>query len=235
MDTSWGKTSYNTFDLHSYQKSPSTQSHNDLSNKENYNKFSEFQNITDKREEKQKREKGRKQEEAKNKSKSVVLSPKKPFSTYDGSSKSNRRNSLPFEKNPDRNYNRNNNHPFSKSSPQRKKLAVHNTNSAERRISDVSTLSLSDNTIPSHSTFKPIKQPKNNNYGANKSSKAAASVYSKNTNNNYSPKKRYSEKPPERRITTPPKVHPEAVKPTTHARRQPASFSRMNSLTIGHR
>ena len=235
MDTSWGKTSFNTFDLHSYDRSPSTQSHEDLRNKENYNKFSEFNNITDKREQKQKRDKGRKEEEARNKSKSVVSSPKKSFSKYNGSSKSNRRNSLPFEQTPERNYNRNNNQPFSKSSPQRKKLAVQKSNSAERRISDVSTLSLSENTIPTYSTFKPIRQTKNNNYGANKSSKAAASIYGKNTNNNYSPKKRYSEKPPERRITTPPKVHPEALKPTTQARRQPASFSRINSLTIGPR
>ena len=235
LETSWGKTSFNTFDLHSYGK-PSSQSHNDLSNKENYEKFSNFKNITNKREEKEKREKEKALEEAlRNKPKTSVSSPKKRFSSRDEPSKTRRRNSLPLENNQTGNTHNRSNKLVSKSSPQKKRLPVNHNSSAERRISDVSTLSLSENTVPTNRTFKPIRQGPNYNYGGNKSSKAAVSVYSKNTNNNYNSKNRYNERTPERRITTPPKVHPESVKLGTQARRQPAAFSRINSLTIGSR
>ena len=233
LETSWGKTSFNTFDLHPYAKSPSSQSYNDLNRRENYHKFSDFQNITDKREEKIKREKEKQDNEPRKKPKSTVSSPKKSFSSHDGSSKSNRRNSLPFEKR--ENTHSLNKKPFSKSSPQKKRLGIQPSKSAERRISDVSTLSLSENVIPPDSTFKSIRLQKNNNYGGSRSSKAAVSVYSKNTNNNYSSNQRYRDKPVERRINTPPKVHPETLKTNTQNRRQPAAFSRINSLTIGSR
>ena len=236
-DTSWGKTSFNTFDLHHYQKLPSSQSYQDISGENiNFNKFKDFHNITDKREEKEKRDQFRREEELKNKPKSVVSSPKKPFSVHNSSSKTKRRNSLPLDNNQNENKHPRSHKPYSKSSPQKKKLSVRQPNSAERRISDVSTLSLSDNPVPPNSTFKSLKKSNNNNYGGNKSSKAAVSVYGgKTTNNNHSPRKRYNDKPIEKRITTPPKVHPETLKPTNNGKRQPPAFSRLNSLTIGSR
>ena len=226
-DTSWGKTSFNTFDLHNYQKISSSQSHQDLSSNINFNKFKDFHNITDKREEKDKRDQLRREEELRSKP-----SPKKPFSVHKSSSKSKRRNSLPLDQN--ENKHPRNHKPYSRSSPQKKKLSVRQPDSVERRISDVSTLSLSENTVPPNSTFKSLKQSKNNGYGGSKSSKAAVSVYGgKPANNNHSPRKRYNEKPLERKITTPPKVHPETLKPTNNGKRQPPAFSRLNSLTIG--
>ena len=133
-------------------------------------------------------------------------------------------------------YHPRNHKPYSKSSPPKKKLSVRKSDSAERRISDVSTISLSENTVPPNSSFKSIPKTKNISYGGNKSSKAAVSVYGgKSTNNNYSPRKRYSDKPVEKRITTPPKVHPETLKPTNNVKRQQPAFSRLHSLTIGSR
>ena len=101
-DASWGKTSFNTFDLHNYQKLPSSQSHQDLSSNINFNKFKDFHNITDKREEREKRDQIRREEELRNNQNS---SPKKPFSVHKSSSKSKRRNSLPLDKNQNENNN----------------------------------------------------------------------------------------------------------------------------------
>ena len=236
-DTSWGKTSFNLLDLHRYQKLPSSQSHQDLSGGNiNFNKFKDFHNITDKRDEKEKRDQLRREEDTRNKPDSVISSPKKPFSVHNSSSKPKRRNSLPLDKNQHENKHPRNHKPYSKSSPSKKKLSIRQPDSAERRISDVSTISLSDNTVPPNSSFKSIKKTKNSSYGGNNSSKAAVSVYGgKSTNNNYSPKKRYSDKPVEKRTSTPPKVHPETLKPTNNGKRQPPAFSRLNSLTIGSR
>ena len=192
-DTSWGKTSFNTFDLHQYRRT--SQSHQDLSGGNiNFNKFADFHNITDKREEKEKRDHLKREDEARNKPNMVASSPKKqPFSVHKSSSKAKRRNSLPLDQN--ENKHPRNNKPYSRSSPQKKKLSVRQPDSAERRVSDVSTLSLSENTVPPNSTFKSLNKSKNNNYGGSKSSKAAVSIYGgKATNNNYSPRKRINSK-----------------------------------------
>ena len=220
--------------MHQYRRT--SQSHQDLSGGNiNFNKFADFHNITDKREEKEKRDHLKREDEARSKPNMVASSPKKqPFSVHKSSSKAKRRNSLPLDQN--ENKHPRNNKPYSRSSPQKKKLSVRQPDSAERRVSDVSTLSLSENTVPPNSTFKSLNKSKNNNYGGSKSSKAAVSIYGgKATNNNYSPRKRLNEKPAERRITTPPKVHPETLKPTNNNKRQPPAFSRLNSLTIGSR
>ena len=238
LETSWGKTSFNTFDLHAYNKHPpSSQSYNDLSNNAKANKFSDFRNITDKREEKQKREQELHHEDrARNKKNAMVSNTKKPFSKHERPLKERRRNSLPDNQNQNVNAHNRNNKLYSKSSPQKKKLSVKQP--VDRRISDVSTLSLSENTVPSNSTFKSLRQNGSSIYGESKSSKAAAAVYSRNTiNNNHSPRKKFNEKPSDRHIATPPKIHPETLKPTNipNNRRQPAAFTRLNSLTIGSR
>ena len=232
FESSWGKTSFNTFDLHSYSK-PSSQSHNDLSNKENYEKFSNFRNITSQRDERE-RERKRAQEETlkynfrnitnkrderdrdkekakdetlQNKSKFPVSSPKKSLSKYNSPPRSRRRNSLPLDDKPQPTPFKGKGKSNSRSSPQKKKLSVTHNRSAERKISDISTIALSDNTTPSISAFKSTNQNTNYSYGGNKSFMAAAAVYGKSSNN-------YNAK--NSKVAATPKVHPEPIRNNTN-------------------
>ena len=206
LDTSWGKTSFNTFDLHNYHIT-SSQSRNELQNEENYDKFSNFRNITNKRDAKQKERQNADEEAARNKPRSNLTNARRPVLKHESPQKSTRRNSLPLDaKKP--NVNKTKAH-VSKSSPQKKRqLSVQEKKSAvvERRTSDVSTLTLTDNTAvqpSSNATFKPVRQQVSNysGYGGNKSSAAAVAVYGNNFNR--SPTKRvHGEQPSIRKITT---------------------------------